>query len=190
MLLVVQKMLVDRSDDYHAVLAEGLAAEVAVLAAHADEAKVEQAVLQAVDDALTVALVNDEINIGMQLAEVGQKLRQDISGGDGGGTKVNDALAFDGAGLNHALLQLQNIQGVFVKLASLGCRLQAFGSTQNELGVKLTFQLMDVRADGGLRYEKLACSLCEAFLLHYGDKALQLFKVHGRAPLSRPARQH
>ena len=35
-------MLVDRGYDYHAVLAEGLAAEVAVLAAHADKAKVEQ----------------------------------------------------------------------------------------------------------------------------------------------------
>lgn len=72
-------MLVDRGYDYHAVLAEGLAAEVAVLAAHADKAKVEQSVLQAVDDALTVALVNDEVNILMQFAEVRQKLRQDIS---------------------------------------------------------------------------------------------------------------
>lgn len=64
-------MLVDRSYDYHAVLAERLAAEVAVLAAHADKAKVEKSVLQAVDDALTVTLVNDEVNILMQLAEVG-----------------------------------------------------------------------------------------------------------------------
>ena len=103
---------------------------------------------------------------------------------------MNDALAFDRAGLYHALLQLQYIQGVFVKLASLWCRLQAFGGTQNELGVKLAFQLVDVRADGGLRYEEPACSLCEAFLLYYGDKALQLFKVHGRAPLSMPAGQH
>lgn len=79
MLLILQKMLVDRSYDYHAVLAEGLAAEVAVLAAHADKAKVEQSVLQAVDDALTVALMNDEVNILMQFAEVRQKLRQDIS---------------------------------------------------------------------------------------------------------------
>ncbi len=70
-LSVLQKMLVDRRNDYHAVFAEGQAAEVAVLAAHADEAKVEQAVLQAVDDALTVALVNDEVNILMQFAEVG-----------------------------------------------------------------------------------------------------------------------
>ena len=187
LLLILQKMLVDRGDDYHAVAAEGLAAEVAVLAAHADEAKVEQAVLQAVDDALTVALVNDEVNIGMQFAEVGQKLRQNVGRGDGGGAKVDDALAFDGAGLNHALLQLQDIQCVFVKLASLGGYLQAFGSTQNELSVKLAFQLVNVRADGGLRYKKPACSLRKAFLLHYGDKALQLFKVHGRAPLSRPA---
>ena len=72
-------MLVDRSYDYHAVLAEGLAAEVAVLAAHADEAKVEETILKAVDDALTVALVNDKVNILMQFAEVRQKLRQDIS---------------------------------------------------------------------------------------------------------------
>lgn len=79
MLLVAQKMLVDRSYDYHAVLAEGLAAEVAVLAAHADKSKVEQSVLQAVDDSLTVALVNDEVNILIQFAEVRQKLRQDIS---------------------------------------------------------------------------------------------------------------
>lgn len=79
LLLIPQKMLVDRGDDYHAVAAEGLAAEVAVLAAHADKAKIEQSVLQAVDDALAVALVNDEVNIGMQFAEVGQKLRQDIS---------------------------------------------------------------------------------------------------------------
>ena len=64
-------MLVDRSYDYHAVLAERLAAAVAVLAAHADKAKVEKSVLQAVDDALTVTLVNDEVNILMQLAEVG-----------------------------------------------------------------------------------------------------------------------
>ena len=64
-------MLVDRSYDYHAVLAEWMATEVTVLAAHADEAKVEQSVLQAVDDALTVALVNDEVNILMQFAEVG-----------------------------------------------------------------------------------------------------------------------
>ena len=85
---------------------------------------------------------------------------------------MNDAPAFDGASLNHALLQLQNIQRVFVKLASLGGYLQAFGSTQNELGVKLAFQLVNVRTDGGLRYEKLACSLRKAFLLHYGDKAL------------------
>ena len=79
LLFIAQKMLVDRGDDYHAVVAEGLAAEVAVLTAHADEAKVKQAVLQAVDNALAVALVNDEVNILMQLAEVGQKLRQDIS---------------------------------------------------------------------------------------------------------------
>ena len=64
-------MFVDRRNDYHAVFAEGQAAEVVVLAAHADKAKVEQAVLQAVDDALTVALVNDEVNILMQFAEVG-----------------------------------------------------------------------------------------------------------------------
>ena len=70
LLLILQKMFVDRSDDYHAVLAEGLAAEVAVLEAHADKAKVEQSVLQAVDDSLTVALVNDEVNILMQFAEV------------------------------------------------------------------------------------------------------------------------
>lgn len=103
---------------------------------------------------------------------------------------MDDAPAFDGAGLNHALLQLQDIQRVFVKLASLWCYLQAFGSTQNQLGVKLAFQLVNVRADGGLRYEEPACSLREAFLLHYGDKALQLFKVHGRAPLSMLAEQH
>ena len=78
-LFILQEMLVDRRNDYHAVFAEGQAAEVAVLAAHADKAKVEQAVLQAVDDALTVALVNDEVNILMQFAEVRQKLRQDIS---------------------------------------------------------------------------------------------------------------
>ena len=71
LLLIAQKMLVDRGDDYHAVAAEGLTAEVAVLAAHADKAKVEQSVLQAVDDALTGALVNDEVNILMQFAEVG-----------------------------------------------------------------------------------------------------------------------
>ena len=64
-------MLVDRGDDYHAVVAEGLAAEVAVLAAHADEAEVEEAVFKAVDDALAVALVNDKVNILMQFAEVG-----------------------------------------------------------------------------------------------------------------------
>ena len=103
---------------------------------------------------------------------------------------MDDAPAFDGAGLNHALLQLQDIQRVFVKLASLWCYLQAFGSTQNQLGVKLAFQLVNVRADGGLRYEKPACSLRKAFLLYYGDKALQLFKVHGRAPLSMLAGQH
>ena len=103
---------------------------------------------------------------------------------------MDDAPAFDGAGLNHALLQLQDIQRVFVKLASLGCYLQAFGGTQNELGVKLAFQLVNVRADGGLRHEEPACSLREAFLLYYGDKALELFKVHGRAPLSMPAGQH
>ena len=77
-LLILQKMLVDRGYDYHAVLAEGLAAEVAVLAAHADEAKVEETILKAVDDALTVALVNDKVNILMQFAEICQKLRQDI----------------------------------------------------------------------------------------------------------------
>lgn len=92
---------------------------------------------------------------------------------------MDDAPAFDGAGLNHALLQLQNIQRVFVKLAPLGRYLQAFGSTQNQLGVKLAFQLVNVRADCRLRYEKPACGLRKAFLLHYGDKALQLFKVHG-----------
>ena len=189
-LFILQEMLVDRRNDNHAVLAEGQAAEVAVLAAHADEAEVEQSVLQAVDDALTVALVNDKVNILMQFAEVRQELRQDIGRGDSGGTKVDDASAFNGAGLNHALLQLQDVQCVFVKLASLGRYLQTFGSTQNELGVKLAFQLVNVRTDGGLRYEKLACSLRKAFLLHYGDKALQLFKVHGRAPLSMPAGQH
>ena len=92
---------------------------------------------------------------------------------------MDNAPAFDRTGLNHTLLQLQNIQRVFVKLASLGRYLQAFGSTQNELGVKFAFQLVNVRADGGLRYEKPACGLREAFLLYYGDKALQLFKVHG-----------
>ena len=71
LLLVVQKMLVDRGDEHHAVFTEGLAAEVAVLAAHADEAEVEQAVLEAADDALAVALVNNKINIRMQFAEVG-----------------------------------------------------------------------------------------------------------------------
>ncbi len=77
-LFILQKMLVDRRNDYHAVLAEGLAAEVAALAAHADEAEVEEAVFKAVDDALAVALVNDEVNILMQFAEICQKLRQDI----------------------------------------------------------------------------------------------------------------
>ena len=178
-LSVLQKMLVDRRNDYHAVFAEGQAAEVAVLAAHADEAKVKQAVLKAVDDALTVALVNDKVNILMQFAEVRQKLRQNIGRGDGGGTEVDNAPAFYRAGLNHTFLQLQNIQRVFIKLASLGRYLQTFGSTQNELGVKLAFQLVNVRADGGLRYEKLACGLRKAFLLHYGDEALQLLKVHG-----------
>ena len=71
MLLILQKMLVDRRNDNHAVFAEGQAAEVAVLAAHADEAEVEEAVFKAVDDALTVALVNDEVNILIQFAEVG-----------------------------------------------------------------------------------------------------------------------
>ena len=102
----------------------------------------------------------------------------------------DDAPVFDGAGLNHTLLQLQNIQRVVIKLASLGRYLQTFGSTQNQLGVKLAFQLLYVRADGGLRYKKPACSLREAFLLYYGDKALQLFKVHGRAPLSMLAGQY
>ena len=189
-LFILQEMLVDRRNDNHAVFAEGQAAEVAVLAAHADEAEVEEAVFKAVDDALTVALVNDKVNILMQFAEVRQKLRQNIGRGDGGGTEMDDAPTFDRAGLYHALLQLQNIQRVFVKLASLGRYLQTFGGTQNQLGVKLAFQLVNVRADGGLRYEKPACGLRKAFLLHYGDEALQLFKVHGRAPLSMPAGQH
>ncbi len=179
LLLVVQKMLVDRGDEHHAVFTEGLAAEVVILAAHADEAEVEQAVLEAADDALTVALVNNKINIRMQSAEVGQKLGQDIGRGNGGGTEVNDALAFDGAGLQHALLELENILGIFIELASLGRDLQAFGCAQNKLGVERSFQLTDMRADGGLRDKKLAGSLREAFLLHDGDEALQLFKVHG-----------
>ena len=179
LLLVAQKMLVDRGDEHHTVFTEGLAAEVAVLAAHADEAEIEQSVLEAADDALAVALLNNKINIRMQSAEVGQKLWQDIGRRDGGGTEVNDALAFDGAGLQHALLELENILGIFIELASLGRDLQAFGCAQNKLGVERSFQLADVRADGGLRDKKLAGGLREAFLLYDGDEALQLFKVHG-----------
>ena len=179
LLLVAQKMLVDRGDEHHAVFTEGLAAEVAVLAAHADEAEVEQAVFEAADDALAVALVNNKINIRMQSAEVGQKLWQDIGRWDGGGTEVNDALAFDGAGLQHTLLELENILGIFIELASLRRDLQAFCCAQNKLGVERSFELTDVRADGGLRDKKLAGGLREAFLLHDGDEALQLLKVHG-----------
>ena len=95
---------------------------------------------------------------------------------------MNDALAFHGASLQHALLQLQNIHGITVKLLTLRRNGNAFRSAHNELGVQLLLQLINVGAYGWLGQKELAGSLGKAFFLHYGNEALELLKLHGPAP--------
>ena len=95
---------------------------------------------------------------------------------------MDNPLAFHGAGLQHPLLQLQNIHSIAIKLPALGGNGDTFGGAQNKLRMQLLLQLINMSADGWLGNIQLSGSLSEAFLLHHRNEALQLFKLQGLAP--------
>ena len=76
------------------------------------------------------------------------------------------------------LAQIEHLDSVLVKDAAGLGGVDIFGSALDQLGVKLLFQRVDVRADRWLRQIDALRSLGEAFELDHIHKSLQLFKIH------------
>lgn len=155
-------MLVDRRDDRHAVPVKGLPNQTGFSGTHSAHADVEYAVQQAVDHALTVALMDDKVCVGMLLSIDGQNLREDIGGGDGGRAQVDHVLVLVGTGGYHAVPQLQNIDGVFIDFLALWRKFYCFGGSGDQAGVQFLLQLAYMGTDGRLRQIQKLCRPCEA----------------------------
>ena len=117
----------------------------------------------------------------MFFPEGGDHFGQDILGGNSGGADGQGALellvvVFDRA--DGVLAQIEHLDSVLVKDAAGLGGVDIFGSALDQLGVKLLFQRVDVRADRWLRQIDALRSLGEAFELDHIHKSLQLFKIH------------
>ena len=175
-----------RRDEHHAVAIEGHAGERLVGAVHAGHAHVEQSAQQPGNHLAAVALLHHEVRLGVELAVLGQNLRQDIGRRDGGRPQLDDVPALLRPALQEVILELQDMDGALVELPALGRDFQVLGVPDEEAGVELLLQHADMGADRGLGEVGFLRRLGEAAVLHHRREGAKLLKVHGESPPAPP----
>ena len=80
------------------------------------------------------------------------------------------------------LRQLVHPVGIAEDLPALIREFHGVAGALKQADSQLTFQLLDLKGDGGLRKAQLLCRPGEAGQFRHGDEGFQIPKVHNDAP--------
>ena len=160
------------------IFTEGDAVQSGDGAFHPDQPQVINLIQDCVGDRLAVSLMYHEIDVRMQTPESGKDFRKDIGGRDRGGPELEDLPFFAAAASDHAVLHVEDADGISVYFLSFCRQLYVLCGPDNQGGVQFRLQLPDMRADGRLGDVENPGSFCKTALLRDGDERSQLFKFH------------
>ena len=140
------------------VTKDGMGLQTCRLNGQRDDAHIDSAILQFLDNFVTEVAINTDLNAGIQMAVLGENVRQDIeaSGFIGADDKRS---ARTGAliryGKQRLIAHLQQAFGVSEQHSACGCEGYVFTGTIQQPVAVLLFQLADLGADRGLRAKDL-----------------------------------
>ncbi len=171
-----------RACEHDLVAEERLEDDATVTARGADDAELELALGDVVDDRLRVRNGQPDTNVLMLLDELAQKQRNDCAAGPGGSPELERSgqvtFALAGHLLEQLLLQREQLLRGRVETEPCLRRLDAPSGAVKELGPEALLERANLQADSRLRHAEPLGRLREALSLQNGAERCKLTRVH------------
>ena len=177
-----------RADQDHLVLEDRLEADGPVAPRRADDAELEPAVGDEIDDRLGVVHLERDAEVGVALVELAQEHGHDDRGGAGRGADRELARELAGAVggdlVEHLLLELQHALGAAEEAQPGLGRLDAAAGAVEQLRPEALLERPHLQRDGGLGDAEPLGGLREAPPFDDGAEGCKLARVHKRMLIS------